>query len=79
MTTIMASIVKSSWNTGNLKKMNQTMEHLVTMEVQAEFMWSSMVGSTSLSTAEGDVSILMHRVVDEDDLRRRLTELKARG
>uniref|UniRef100_A0A7N0UX93 Uncharacterized protein n=2 Tax=Kalanchoe fedtschenkoi TaxID=63787 RepID=A0A7N0UX93_KALFE len=117
MTTIsksMGSIVKSlesSLNTGNLQKMSETMDQFekqfVNMEVQAEFMESSMAGSTSLSTPEGEVSSLMLQVaddyglevsvglpqpaghaiatpakaenVDEDDLTRRLAELKARG
>ncbi|KAK9091140.1 hypothetical protein Sjap_024317 [Stephania japonica] len=116
MTTIsksMSSIVKSlesSLTTGNLQKMSETMDQFekqfVNMEVQAEFMESSMAGSTSLSTPEGDVNSLMQQVaddyglevsvglpqaaahaipvkapekVDEDDLSRRLAELKARG
>ncbi|KAL3824428.1 hypothetical protein ACJIZ3_020457 [Penstemon smallii] len=117
MTTIsksMGNIVKSlesSLATGNLQKMSETMDQFerqfVNMEVQAEFMESSMAGSTSLSTPEGDVNSLMQQVaddyglevsvglpqpaahaisapknsekVDEDDLTRRLAELKARG
>lgn len=117
MTTIsksMGSIVKaldSSLATGNLQKMSETMDQFekqfVNMEVQAEFMESSMAGSTSLSTPEGEVNSLMQQVaddyglevsvglpqaaahaiptasssekVDEDDLSRRLAELKARG
>ncbi|CAN4100112.1 unnamed protein product [Withania somnifera] len=116
MTTIsksMSSIVKSlesSLNTGNLQKMSETMDsferQFVNMEVQAEFMESSMAGSTSLSTPEDQVSSLMQQVADdyglevsvglpqpaahaiaskneekvnEDDLSRRLAELKARG
>ncbi|GAA0185559.1 membrane traffic protein [Lithospermum erythrorhizon] len=109
----MSSIVKSlesSLNTGNLQKMSETMDNFekqfVNMEVQAEFMESSMAGSTSLSTPEGDVNSLMQQVADdyglevsvglpqpglnslpvkdtesveEDDLTRRLAELKARG
>jgi len=110
----MGSIVKSlesTLATGNLEKMSQTMDQFerqfVNMEVQAEFMESSMAGSTSLSTPEGDVNSLMQQVaddyglevsvglpqpaahaiptknseekVDEDDLTRRLAELKARG
>ena len=90
--------------------MSETMDsfekQFVNMEVQAEFMESSMAGSTSLSTPEGEVSSLMQQVaddyglevsvglpqpaahavpmssdekVDEDDLSRRLAELKARG
>ena len=65
MTTIsksMSSIVKSlesSLNTGNLQKMSETMDsferQFVNMEVQAEFMESSMAGSTSLSTLEDPV------------------------
>ncbi|CAK9170323.1 unnamed protein product [Ilex paraguariensis] len=78
----------------------------VNMEVQAEFMESSMAGSTSLSTPKGEVNSLMQQVidnyglevsvrlpqlaahtvaakntekVDEDDLSKRLAELKARG
>ncbi|KAL2493213.1 ESCRT-related protein CHMP1A [Abeliophyllum distichum] len=116
MTTIsksMGNIVKSlesSLATGNLQKMSETMDRFeqqfVNMEVQAEFMESSMAGSTSLSTPEGEVNSLMQQVaddyglevsvglpqpaahaiatkneekVDEDDLSRRLAELKARG
>ncbi|XP_062008557.1 ESCRT-related protein CHMP1B-like [Rosa rugosa] len=109
----MGNIVKSlesSLNTGNLQKMSETMDsfekQFVNMEVQAEFMESSMAGSTSLSTPEGEVNSLMQQVaddyglevsvglpqpaahavptkeadkVDEDDLSRRLAELKARG
>lgn len=110
----MGSIVKSlesSLNTGNLQKMSETMDQFerqfVNMEVQSEFMESSMAGSTSLSTPEADVNSLMQQVaddyglevsvglpqpaahavstgkekekVDEDDLSRRLAELKARG
>ncbi|KAK4395167.1 ESCRT-related protein CHMP1B [Sesamum angolense] len=109
----MGSIVKSlesSLATGNLQKMSETMDQFerqfVNMEVQAEFMESSMAGSTSLSTPEGEVNSLMQQVaddyglevsvglpqpaahavsvknsekVDEDDLTRRLAELKARG
>ncbi|XP_021760025.1 ESCRT-related protein CHMP1A [Chenopodium quinoa] len=110
----MGSIVKSlesSLNTGNLQKMSETMDQFekqfVNMEVQAEFMESSMAGSTSLSTPETEVNSLMQQVaddyglevsvglpqaaghaiadpkasekVDEDDLTRRLAELKARG
>lgn len=109
----MSSIVKSlesTLNTGNLQKMSETMDQFekqfVNMEVQAEFMESSMAGSTSLSTPEGDVNSLMQQVaddyglevsvglpqpaahavavkttekVDEDDLTKRLAELKARG
>lgn len=109
----MSSIVKSldsSLATGNLQKMSETMDQFekqfVNMEVQAEFMESSMAGSTSLSTPESDVNMLMQQVaddyglsvavglpqaaahvvqgkeketVDEDDLSRRLAELKARG
>ncbi|KAF5733372.1 charged multivesicular body protein 1-like [Tripterygium wilfordii] len=116
MTTIsksMTNIVKSlesTLNTGNLQKMSETMDQFekqfVNMEVQAEFMESSMAGSTSLSTPEGEVNSLMQQVADdyglevsvglpqpaahavptkaqekveEDDLSRRLAELKARG
>ncbi|KAG8380059.1 hypothetical protein BUALT_Bualt07G0154100 [Buddleja alternifolia] len=109
----MGSIVKSLGSTldsKNLQKMSETMDQFekqfVNMEVQAEFMESSMAGSTSLSTPEGDVNSLMQQVaddyglevsvgllepganavsvknsekVDEDDLSRRLTELKDRG
>jgi len=110
----MGNIVKSlesSLNTGNLQKMSETMDQFekqfVNMEVQAEFMDSSMAGSTSLSTPETEVNSLMQQVaddyglevsvglpqaaahvvanakenekVDEDDLTRRLAELKARG
>ncbi|KAL4560024.1 hypothetical protein LXL04_032172 [Taraxacum kok-saghyz] len=109
----MGSIVKSlesTLATGNLQKMSETMDQFeqqfVNMEVQAEFMESSMAGSTSLSTPEGEVNSLMQQVaddyglevsvglpqpaahavptktaekVDEDDLSRRLAELKARG
>lgn len=108
----MGSIVKSlnsSLTTGNLQKMSETMDQFekqfVNMEVQAEFMESSMAGSTSLSTPESDVNSLMQQVaddyglevsvglpqpaahpfptkmdetVDENDLSRRLAELKAR-
>ncbi|XP_074279251.1 ESCRT-related protein CHMP1 [Silene latifolia] len=110
----MGNIVKSlesSLNTGNLQKMSETMDQFekqfVNMEVQAEFMDSSMAGSTSLSTPETEVNSLMQQVADdyglevsvglpqaaghavaapaaaekadEDDLTRRLAELKARG
>ncbi|XP_062008560.1 ESCRT-related protein CHMP1B-like [Rosa rugosa] len=102
--------LESSLTTGNLQKMSETMDsfekQFVNMEVQAEFMESSMAGSTSLSTPEGEVNSLMQQVgddyglevsvglpqpaahavptkeadkVDEDDLSRRLAELKARG
>ncbi|CAI9766122.1 unnamed protein product [Fraxinus pennsylvanica] len=116
MTTItksMGNIVKSlesTLATGNLQKMSETMDQFekqfVNMEVQAEFMESSMAGSTSLSTPEGEVNSLMQQVADdyglevsvglpqpaahavsvkngekaeEDNLSRRLEELKARG
>ncbi|KAL9267758.1 ESCRT-related protein [Drosera capensis] len=113
ITMSMGSIVKSleaSLNTGNLQKMSETMDNFerqfVNMEVQAEFMESSMAGSTSLSTPETEVNSLMQQVaddyglevsvglpqaaahavptamaekVDEDDLSKRLAELKARG
>ncbi|KAK9742477.1 hypothetical protein RND81_03G175700 [Saponaria officinalis] len=110
----MGNIVKSlesSLNTGNLQKMSETMDQFekqfINMEVQAEFMDSSMAGSTSLSTPETEVNSLMQQVADdyglevsvglpqaaghavaaaqssekadEDDLTRRLAELKARG
>ncbi|CAH9088585.1 unnamed protein product [Cuscuta europaea] len=109
----MGNIVKSlnsTLNTGNLQKLSETMDtfekQFVNMEVQAEFMESSMAGSTSLSTPEDQVNSLMQQVaddyglevsvglpqpaahavptntaekVDEDDLSRRLAELKARG
>ncbi|MQL67606.1 hypothetical protein F6Q10_34900, partial [Streptomyces vinaceus] len=68
----MGSIVKSlefSLNTGNLQKMAEAMDQLapqfVNMEVQAEFMESSMAGSTSLSTPEDQVNSLMHQVADD--------------
>ncbi|KAI3884483.1 hypothetical protein MKX03_034823 [Papaver bracteatum] len=113
ITKSMGSIVKSlesSFTTGNLQKMSETMDsfekQFVNMEIQAEFMESSMAGSTSLSTPEGEVNSLMQQVaddyglevsvglpqpaahaiptateekIDEDDLSRRLAELKARG
>ncbi|MCL7039036.1 hypothetical protein MKW94_019877 [Papaver nudicaule] len=113
ITKSMGSIVKSlesSLNTGNLTKMSETMDsfekQFVNMEVQSEFMESSMAGSTSLSTPESDVNNLMQQVADdyglevsvglpqaaghaipsastekvgEDDLTRRLAELKSRG
>ncbi|KAI3463281.1 hypothetical protein Pfo_019944 [Paulownia fortunei] len=66
------SIVKSlesSLARGNLQKMSETMDQFgqqfVNMEVQAEFMESSMAGSTSLSTPEGEVNTLMQQVADE--------------
>ncbi|KAK4729886.1 hypothetical protein R3W88_022874 [Solanum pinnatisectum] len=75
MTTInksISSIVKSlesSLNTGNLQKMPGTMDlfecQFVNMEVQAEFMESSMAGSTSLSTLEDQVGSLMQSVADD--------------
>ncbi|XP_024178669.1 ESCRT-related protein CHMP1A [Rosa chinensis] len=99
--------LESSLTTGNLQKKSETMDsfekQFVNMEVQAEFMESSMAGSTSLSTPEGEVNSLMQQVADdyglevsvglpqpaahavptkeagEDDLSRRLAELKARG
>ncbi|KAF9592954.1 hypothetical protein IFM89_019258 [Coptis chinensis] len=65
----MGSIVnslESSLTTGNFQKMSETMDQFekqfVNMEVQAEFMESSMAGSTSLSTPEGDVNSLMQQV-----------------
>ncbi|XP_047314730.1 ESCRT-related protein CHMP1A-like [Impatiens glandulifera] len=68
----MGSIVKSlesSLTTGNLQKMSETMDkferQFVNMEVQAEFMESSMAGSTSLSTPEGEVNALMQQVADD--------------
>ncbi|XP_078439773.1 ESCRT-related protein CHMP1-like [Wolffia australiana] len=71
----MASIVKSldsSLATGNLQKMSETMDQFekqfVNMEVQAEFMESSMAGSTSLSTPESEVTGLMQQVADEHGL-----------
>ncbi|KAI3975299.1 hypothetical protein MKX01_033539 [Papaver californicum] len=113
ITKSMGSIVKSlesSLNTGNLTKMSETMDsfekQFVNMEVQSEFMESSMAGSTSLSTPESDVNSLMQQVADDyglevsvglpqaaghaipsasmekvgdDDLTRRLAELKSRG
>ncbi|CAO2817204.1 unnamed protein product [Amaranthus hypochondriacus] len=110
----MGSIVKSiesSLNSGNLQKLSETMDQFekqfVNMEVQAEFVESSMAGSTSLSTPETEVSSLMQQVADEyglevskglpqaaahtiaapkvkekaneDDLSRRLAELKSLG
>ncbi|CAO2813175.1 unnamed protein product [Amaranthus hypochondriacus] len=109
----MGSIVNSlnsSLSTGNLQKLSETMDQFekqfVNMEVQAEFMESSMAGSTSLSTPESDVNSLMQQVaddyglevsvglpqpaahpvptktdevIDENDLSRRLAELKARS
>lgn len=110
----MGSIVKSlesALNTGNLQKMSETMDkfenQFVNMEVQSQFMETSMAGTTSLSTPESDVNSLMQQVaddyglqvsvglpqaaghsisvpkegeqVDEDDLARRLEELKSRG
>ncbi|KAH7293556.1 hypothetical protein KP509_28G030800 [Ceratopteris richardii] len=108
----MASIVKtldSALATNNLQKMSETMDsfekQFVNMEVQAEFVESAMAGSTSLSTPEDQVNVLMQQVADdyglevsiglpqaenatpasqtdqvseEDDLSRRLAELKAR-
>lgn len=86
--------------------MDQFEKQFVNMEVQAEFMESSMAGSTSLSTPESDVNSLMQQVaddyglevsvglpqpaahpvptktdeaIDENDLSRRLAELKARS
>ncbi|XP_074287361.1 ESCRT-related protein CHMP1A-like [Silene latifolia] len=68
----MGNIVKSlesSLNTGNLQKMSETMDNFekqfVNMEVQAEFMESSMAGSTSLSTPETEVNSLMQQVADD--------------
>ena len=65
----MGNIVKSlesSLAIGNLQKMSETMDQFekqfVNMEVQAEFMESSMAGSTSLSTPEGEVNSLMQQV-----------------
>ncbi|KAH0688998.1 hypothetical protein KY289_016356 [Solanum tuberosum] len=102
--------VKKAIEKGNLQKMSETMDsferQFVNMEVQAEFMESSMAGSTSLSTSEDQVGSLMQQVADdyglevsvglpqatghaisskdeekvsEDDLSRRLAELKACG
>ncbi|XP_028091736.1 ESCRT-related protein CHMP1B-like [Camellia sinensis] len=74
MTTISKSMGKlksleSSLTTGNLQKMSETMDQFekqfVNMEVQAEFMESSMAGSTSLSTPEGEVNSLMQQVADD--------------
>ncbi|KAK9069727.1 hypothetical protein SSX86_010121 [Deinandra increscens subsp. villosa] len=105
----MGSIVRSlesTLTTGNLQKMSETMDQFERQYKGAEFMESSMAGSTSLSTPEGEVNSLMQQVaddyglevsvglpqpaahavptknsekVDEDDLSRRLAELKARG
>ncbi|KAF9589723.1 hypothetical protein IFM89_027998 [Coptis chinensis] len=68
----MGSIVKSlesSLTTGNLQKISETMDQFqkqfVNMEVQVEFMESSMAGSTSLSIPEGDVNSLMQQVADD--------------
>ncbi|KAI3802727.1 hypothetical protein L1987_30868 [Smallanthus sonchifolius] len=86
---LMGSIVKSLESTlaiGNLQKMSETMDQFerqfVNMEVQAEFMESSMAGSTSMSTLEGGghaVPVKDSEKVDEDDHSRRLAELKAQG
>ena len=104
---ILSSLCSSA---GNLQKLSETMDQFekqfVNMEVQAEFMESSMAGSTSLSTPESDVNSLMQQVaddyglevsvglpqpaahpvptktdeaIDENDLSRRLAELKARS
>ncbi|KAK9671552.1 hypothetical protein RND81_12G038500 [Saponaria officinalis] len=74
--------------------MDQFEKQFINMEVQVEFMDSFMGGSTSLSTQEIEVNSLMQQVADdyglevsvlssekedEDDLTRRLVELKARG
>ncbi|PWA62960.1 ESCRT-related protein CHMP1A [Artemisia annua] len=102
----MGLIVKSlasTLNTGYLQKMSKTMDQFekqfVNMEVQAEFMESSMAGSRvnslMLQVAEEyglEVSVGLPKVAghvvkgskkvvvgEEDDLGRRLTELKARG
>ncbi|KAK9091141.1 hypothetical protein Sjap_024318 [Stephania japonica] len=40
-------------------------KQFVNMEVQAEFMESSMAGSTLLSTPEGEVNSLMQQVADD--------------
>ncbi|KAI3802724.1 hypothetical protein L1987_30865 [Smallanthus sonchifolius] len=68
----MGSIVKSlesTLATCNLQKMSKTMDQFerqfVNMEVQAEFMESSMAGSTSLSTPESEVNSLMQQVTDD--------------
>ncbi|GJW83460.1 ESCRT-related protein CHMP1A [Tanacetum coccineum] len=68
----MGTIVKSlekSLNNGNLEKMSESMDQFekqfVNMEVQAGFMESSMAGSTSLSTPEGEVNSLMQQVAEE--------------
>lgn len=110
MSTIVKSL-ESSLNTGNLQKMSETMDQFekqfVNMEVQSQFMESSMAGTTSLSTPETEVNSLMQQVADdyglevsvglpqaaghaiatpsagekveEDDLSKRLADLKARG
>ncbi|KAI5075361.1 hypothetical protein GOP47_0009437 [Adiantum capillus-veneris] len=109
----MATIVRtldSALASNNLQKMSETMDNFekqfVNMEVQAEFIESAMAGSTSLSTPEDEVNVLMQQVADdygleisvglpqpanaapvaqeskvseEDDLSRRLAELKSRG
>lgn len=112
----MASIVKtldSALASNNLQKMSETMDsfekQFVNMEVQAEFVESAMAGSTSLSTPEDEVNVLMQQVAEdygleisvglpqpanavpghaeqesskvseEDDLSRRLADLKSRG
>ncbi|KAF9606761.1 hypothetical protein IFM89_028137 [Coptis chinensis] len=58
--------LESSLTTGNFQKMSENMDQFekqfVNMEVQAEFMESSMAGSTSLSTPEGDANSLMQQV-----------------
>ncbi|KAK4706591.1 hypothetical protein R3W88_033854 [Solanum pinnatisectum] len=71
-----SSIVKSlesSLNTGNLLKMSETMDsferQFVNMEVQVEFMKSSMAGSTSLSTPEDQIGSLMQQVADDYGLK----------
>ncbi|KAK4267353.1 hypothetical protein QN277_024140 [Acacia crassicarpa] len=68
----MVNIVKSlesSLSTGNLQKLSETLDsfekQFVNMEVQAEFMESSMAGTTSLSTPESEVNGLMQEVADD--------------
>ena len=70
----MGNIVKSlesSLAIGNLQKMSETMDQFekqfVNMEVQAEFMESSMTGSTSPSPPKDEVCGVHHPTLKELD------------
>ncbi|ERN17883.1 hypothetical protein AMTRI_Chr10g2120 [Amborella trichopoda] len=68
----MAAIVKSlqgALSVGNMQKISLTMDMFekvfTNMEVQASFVESSMAGTSSLSTPEGEVGSLMQQVAED--------------